>query len=285
MKRLMYIAFTMILFVAVYLIVRQTPLKVETVVITPADFEETFAAEGKIRSRTKQIIYSFATGEVENLNVKVGDIVKKNQIVTKLIWDSEVSVKSPIAGVVSKVFRESAGPILRGEPILEVSRLEDLEVVVEMQTQDAVRLSPKGEVRISNWGGEGELAGTIVQISRAGVVKTSALGVEEEKTEARIEFNKITPELKNKLGDTYHVDVEFIVSREKSVWSIPLGALFKSGEKWAIYTVQNGKAHLRQIDISKRNDRVVMVTSGVDQGDRVILFPGDKIQEGTKVTF
>jgi HlyD family secretion protein len=285
MKKFIYLVFAVILVVAFYLVMRQKPEQVETVVLTPSDFVETLSIDGKIRSRTKKIVYAFATGDLEAMSLKVGDIVAKGQVVTKLDWDFVVSVKSPIAGVVSKIFRESAGPIVRGEPIFEISSLEDLEVVVEMQTPDAIRLSPKGEVKIFNWGGEGELEGEIAQISRAGAVKTSALGVEEEKTEVRIQFNKIPAQLKNKFGDTYHVDAMFIISQDKNVLTLPLGALFKSNDNWAVYTAVDGLARLRSIEISKKNDRAAIVTVGLQAGDRVILFPGDKIREGTRVKF
>ncbi|MBL7669734.1 MAG: HlyD family efflux transporter periplasmic adaptor subunit [Bdellovibrionaceae bacterium] len=285
MRKIIYISFLLLFIGALYFVLRPTPILVESTILTPSDFVETLSVEGKIRSRTKQVIYAFATGEIENLKVKVGDIVSAGQVITKLKWDKTLLVETPLSGVISKVFRESAGPILRGEPIFEVSNLDDLEVVAEIQTQDAIRLSPKGEVRILNWGGENELEAHIDKINRAGVVRISALGVEEEKTEVQIRINEIPPQLKNKLGDTYHVDVRFIISRDHRALTVPLGALFKIGEKWAVYVVQQERSHVKEIEISKRNDRVALVTSGLQEGDRVILFPGDRILEGTRVKF
>ena len=285
MRKIIYISFLLLFIGALYFVLRPTPILVESIILTPSDFAETLSVEGKIRSRTKQVIYAFATGEIENLKVKVGDIVSIGQVITKLKWDKTILVETPLNGVISKVFRDSAGPILRGEPIFEVSNLDDLEVVAEIQTQDAIRLSPKGEVRILNWGGENELEAHIDKINRAGVVRISALGVEEEKTEVQIRINEIPPQLKNKLGDTYHVDVRFIISRDHRALTVPLGALFKIGEKWAVYVVRQERSHVKEIEISKRNDRVALVTSGLQEGDRVIIFPGDKILEGTRVKF
>ena len=63
-----------------------------------------------------------------------------------LFWDiRQDALRSPIDGVISKVYRESAGPIRRGEPIVEVVDLSKLEVMAELLTTDAVRLHPGAE--------------------------------------------------------------------------------------------------------------------------------------------
>lgn len=161
-------------------------------------------------------------------------------------------VKSPMAGVITKIFRESSGPIIRGEPIFEVSDLSDLEVVAELLTPDAVRLSLNGAAKIRNWGGEGELDARIFQISRAGIVKVSALGVEEERTEVKLKVSEVPERLKQKFGDNYHVDVLFLISQQESALTVPLGALFKNGESWAVYSVIEKKARLKEVRISKK---------------------------------
>lgn len=186
-------------------------------------------------------------------------------------------------GVISKIFRDSAGPIIRGEPLFEISNLSELEVVADVLTPEVVRLRIDGDAWVQNWGGSEDLRAKIVQISRAGTVKISALGVEEERTEVKLAFIKVPQELKNKFGDNYHVDVLFVVSRESSVLGVPLGALFKDRDQWAVYVLRNGRAKLKEVKISKRNDRLGMVTEGLNDGDQVILFPGDKIHEGTRV--
>lgn len=283
MKKYFYGIIIIIFAVSVYLVVRPKPVAVETAVIQRQNFAETLLAEGKIRARTKHIVYAFATGNIRNFELKVGDPVKKGQKVTWLDWDYLMPVKSPIGGVITKIFRESSGPIIRGEPIFEVSDLADLEVVAELLTPDAVRLSLNGRAKIRNWGGEGELTARIFQISRAGAVKTSALGVEEERTEVKLALDQAPESLKQKFGDNYHVDVWFLISEAENALMLPLGALFKSGENWAVFVVNENKAHIKEIKISKKNESQALLVSGLSEGERVILFPGDKVHEGTKI--
>lgn len=283
MKKYFYGIIAVIFVISVYLVVRPKSVSVETAVVKPENFVESLSADGKIRARTKQVVYAFANGNIQNVDLKVGDTVKKGQTITKLDWDYLIPVKSPMDGVITKIYRESSGPILRGEPIFEVSNLSELEVVAELLTPDAVRLNLNGRAKIRNWGGEGDLDARIFQISRAGAVKVSALGVEEERTEVKLSIEKVPPELKQKFGDNYHVDVWFLISEKENVLTLPLGALFRSGENWAVYVVDNNKARMKVVQIDKKNERQAVLLAGLSEGEKVILFPGDKIHEGTNV--
>ena len=283
MKKVFYAVAGLAVIISAYLVFRPTPLEVEVSRIKRGDFAETLTVEGKVRSRLRQIVYAFASGTLESTSYKVGDAVKKDDKIMKLEWDKAMAVKSPMDGVITKIFRDSAGPINRGEPLFEVSSLSQLEVVAELLTPEAVRLSPKGKALIKNWGGTGELGSEISQISKAGAVKLSALGVEEERTEVKLELQSIPEDLKKKLGDNYHVDVEFTVSQKKDVLSVPLSALFKNNENWAVFLKDADRAKLREIKIGEKNNNEAVVLDGLNEGDTVILFPGDKIREGTRV--
>lgn len=283
MKKIFYGILVIVIIASIYILMRPKTISVEIYEVRLGNFEETFSADGKIRASIRQTVYAYATGSIGNLDIRVGDIVSKGQSVGTLEWDMFQPVKVPMDGVISKVYRDSAGPILRGEPLFEVSSLSKIEVVADVLTPDAIRLKMNGEAWVQNWGGVEDLEARIVQISRAGAVKMSALGVEEERADVKLEFVRVPKEFKSKLGDNYHVDVLFVVSRETNVLSVPLGALFKNGETWAVYVVRQGKARLQEVNISKRNNRFAMVTQGVTAGDQVILFPGDKIFEGATV--
>lgn len=265
------------------MVVKPKPLRVEISTIRRGLFEETLSTDGKVRSRNKKTIYALASGNLIAYSAKAGDLVKKNQVITTLLWGWDVKVKSPIDGIITKIYRDSGGPIQRGDPIFEVASMNDLEVVSEVLTPDAIRLSQNGEAKIANWGGEIDIKARISKISRAANVKISALGVEEERTEVILSLEKTPPIMIEKFGDNYHVDVIFIISKTTDVISVPLGALFKKGDSWSVYVVQNGIALSREIKISKRNDQEAIVTSGLAEGERVILFPGDKVYESVKV--
>jgi HlyD family secretion protein len=67
------------------------------------------------------------------------------------------------------------------------------------------------------------------------------------------------------------------------VLKVPAGALFRQGDGWAVFTVENGRARARAVTVGHRNPDEAEVLSGLEQGDTVIVHPGDRVEEGVRV--
>jgi HlyD family secretion protein len=186
-------------------------------------------------------------------------------------------VKSPINGTVLKVYRESEGPIDMGTPILDLGDTNVLEIVSEVLTRDVVGLKPGNEVVISGWGG-GMLQGKIRLIEPSAFTKISTLGVEEQRVRVLVDFAK-----PKEMGEGFQVRCRFIVKRRENSLTLPVGALFRSGDDWALYRVVKQRAVKTVVKIAETSGTSALVESGVSDGDEVILFPGEKIKEGIKV--
>lgn len=271
------------LLILIYFIWRPKVIAVETVIAHKGSFEDVIKSDGRIRSKEKYTITAFADGTLSRVKVKVGDSVKKGEKLAELIWDYNVAIKSPTDGVISKVFRESEGPIFRGAAILEIVNPNKLEVVVELLTTDAVKVQMGNLVRIENWGGDSALEALVAKKSLAGYTKLSALGVEEERTEIIAELKPPQRATITQLGDNFHIDATVVLSKIESTLKIPIGALFKDADKWAVYKIINGKARLTHVAVDKKSFDEAMVTSGLSEGDTLILYPGDLIKDGTPV--
>ena len=63
-----------------------------------------------------------------------------------------------------------------------------------------------------------------------------------------------------------------------------LRALFRSGGRWAVFVVENGRAVQRAIELGQRGTATAEVRSGLAAGDRVILHPTERVTEGVRVT-
>lgn len=249
---------------------------------------ERIVVEGKFRSVDRWTVTSIADGEIKRMPLEVGDTLSKGQVITEIYWDVRyVPVRSPQRGVVSRVFRESAGPIRRGDPILEVVDPERLEAVAELLTPEAGQVRVGNPAKLLGWGGgSSELEAVVSRVSRAGFVKNSALGVEEERTEVTL-----LPSAGGVfgLGDAggggsqFHVDVEIETARTAGLLCIPVGAVFKEGEGWATYVVRDGRASLTRIEVGRKNEDWIEVRSGLGQGEEVIVYPGDLVRPGSRV--
>ncbi len=274
-------SFIAILFVlSILFLLKPKVIEVETTKIQSKNFVETLQVDGKVKSKRKVTITARAMGDLGPVDLEVGDLLAKGDIITRLKWDFTEPVRAPISGIVSKVYRESAGPIARGEPIIEIIDPQSLQIEAEVLTTEAVKIPFGAPVNIEGWGNEKPLQGKVTKVSRAGFMKLSALGIEEEKTLVFIEM--LNPPA-NLLGDNFHVELDIHLSEEEAVLTLPLGALFKHNEQWALYTVEKNRARLKIVNISKRNNSEAVVTEGLHEGAEVILFPGDRISDKTRV--
>jgi HlyD family secretion protein len=64
---------------------------------------------------------------------------------------------------------------------------------------------------------------------------------------------------------------------------VPAGALFRRGESWSVFVVEDGRAVLRPVGLVRRSDRFAAVSAGLQPGGRVIVYPSDRIDAGVRV--
>ena len=195
----------------------------------------------------------------------------------------ELAIVAPVEGRVLKILRKSEGVVQPGESLLEVADLRALEVVVDLLTTDAVKVTQGDEVELLRWGGEGPLHGRVRLIEPAAFTRVSALGVEEQRVNVVIDLDE-PPEERPRLGDGFALDAEIVVWSQPEVLKLPLSALFRDSEGWNCYVVVDGVAKRRPVELGQRNDFEVQITSGVSAGEQVVLHPSDRISDGTLVT-
>lgn len=191
-------------------------------------------------------------------------------------------VRAPITGRVLRVFQESSTVLAAGTPLIELGDPTDLEVEVEVLSTDAVKIVPGARVIIEHWGGEQPLAGKVRRIEPAGFTKVSALGVEEQRVLVRVDFDG-PPAARAGLGDAFRVEARIVTWEGAEVLKVPVGALFRPDEGWAVFVVQSGRAVLRPVEVGHRNPLEAEVRAGLAPGDEVIINPGDRLENGTRV--
>jgi len=193
-----------------------------------------------------------------------------------------IEVVAPASGVILKRFRESETVVPVGDPIVEIGDPSRIEIVADLLSTDAVRISPGAEVLIDQWGGSEPLKGKVRRVEPAGFMKVSALGVEEQRVNVIIDFDD--PAMAGKrLGDAYRVEVRVVVWREDNVVKVPVGALFRRGDAWASFLVDGDRAALTTVMLGQRNATEAQVTGGLSAGQTVVLHPPDTLMDGARV--
>jgi HlyD family secretion protein len=193
-----------------------------------------------------------------------------------------IQLRAPVTGRVLKIIQDSETVVPAGAPLIEIGDPADLEVVAELLSTDAVQIKPGSPVRIDGWGGS-QIQGRVTRVDPAGFLKVSALGIEEQRVRTTIDFVD-SPEAWSRLGHDYRVIVHIAIWNAEAVLSVPVGALFRKGEDWAVFAVKDGRARATLVKIGHRNNRTAEILSGLSEGDRVVLHPSDRIKEGVAIS-
>ena len=187
-------------------------------------------------------------------------------------------LRAPVDGQILQVIQESETTLVPGDGIVEIGNPGDLQVVVDLLSEDAVKVSGGMPAVIEGWGGP-PLEAVVRRVEPFGYTKVSALGIEEQRVDVVLDFVD-PPDRWERLGHGYRVDVEIILSDVEGL-SIPLGAVFRTGEEWSVFAVaDDGTAVLKAVELGARNTEAVQVLGGLAEGETVVIHPSDSVTDG-----
>ena len=195
--------------------------------------------------------------------------------------DEQVVLTSPVRGRVLRVLKQDEGVIAPGQPLLELGNPAALEIVVDVLTSDAIDITSGAQVEIVGWGGA-PLPGRVRLVEPSATTKISALGVEEQRVTVVVDLVGPADQWA-RLGDNWRVETRITVWRGADVIQVASSALFRRGESWAVFVLEGGKARLRNVEIGRRSGGTTAVTKGLAVGERVIIYPSDRVDDGVAV--
>lgn len=195
-----------------------------------------------------------------------------------------VQLTAPADGVVLAQVNVSARPVLAGENLSVVGDPRDLEVVADLLSTDATRLTEGAEVILERWGGEAPLTGVVRRIEPTARTVVSALGIEEQRVDLLIDITS-PREAWTGLGHGFSVFARMIEWEAQDVLLVPLSAVFQSGGDWFTFVVtETNEVRRTPINLGERDGRMALVLEGLSAGMRVITHPPDTVREGSAVT-
>ena len=242
------------------------------------------AQAAQAQFRTAQAGIAMRKAELANAQARLISFGSEGRADVGLAASQEpIPIYSPVTGRVLRVLQESATTLPVGTPILEIGNIEnDLEVVVELLSSDAVKVSPSNPVIFEDWGGSSPLHGIVERVEPYGFTKFSALGVEEQRVNTIIRFTDPKPMMQN-LGHGFRVEARIIIWEDDNALIAPSSSLFRAGENWAVFVVRDGKANLRHITLGRNNGIEAQILDGMEAGEKVVLYPSSQLNDGAKV--
>lgn len=194
-----------------------------------------------------------------------------------------VDVRAPVSGFLLSVPQESARVVVAGTPIAAVGDATRIELVTDLLSADAVQVRPGAAVSIEDWGGARPLRGRVRLVEPYGFLKVSALGVEEQRVNVVIDLLD-PPSVWARLGHGFRATVRITVWSAPDPIRVPVGALFRTGDQWQVFRISPaGRVEAVTVKVGHMNADSAEMLAGLDVGDRLVLHPGDKVTNGTRV--
>jgi HlyD family secretion protein len=228
---------------------------------------------------------AFSTLEAEQkdpdylLNVYDARIISTQAQLTRLKDDiSQAQIRSPASGRILRILQKNARHVAAGTEILELGNSSDLEIVVDLLSNDAIEVQPGDKMLVSV--GDRVFNAKVKYIEPSAFTKVSALGVEEQRV--NVIANLLDTNIL--LGDRYRIDTKTVIAEQKNVLVIPLSALFRCEHNWCVFVVEEGKIRKTMVEIGQRNDFETEVIRGLKERETIVLYPSEQIKDGIKVT-
>lgn len=255
------------------------------------DRAERLAKEGTISAQQADQQRTAATAAERELAAAqfqataAGEDVKAAQAALLAASDSAarggapIVVRSPVAGQVLRIIEKSERVVAQGAPLLSIGDPSRVEVVVDLLSSDAMKVSA-GAAMLLNAGGLAQpLRARVRTVEPYAFTKTSALGVEEQRVNVIADF----VDSPGKLGDGYRVDAQIILWESAAVLKVPVGALFRRGAQWAAFRIAADKAQAVEVRLGQMNADEAEVLGGLTEGDEVITHPPNTLKDSDPI--
>jgi len=187
------------------------------------------------------------------------------------------SISADFDGVVTALNAVEGATGSGAQPAVVVQDIESLKLQVSVGKYDANKIKLGQEAVIKS--GSNQYKGTVSFISPA-AQKSMTAGSSDTTLGIEIDVLDKAPDLKI----DFDTDVDILLGRVNNVLKVPAECVKadKTGKSF-VYIVEGTKAVEKAVNLGLQSDTEVEVTSGIKEGDKVILNPGAAIKNGSLV--
>ncbi len=183
-------------------------------------------------------------------------------------------ITSPISGKVARVLVEKGDTIAVGAPIANVVNTRKLEVEVGVVQEDVIYLN------------EGTPASLFVNVypgRRFNGIITYA-GIKADQKEGAFPVIIEVENNDDMLRPGMITTVRIPKQKVSGALVVPRDAVVERGNALFVFTVMDGVAHQKQVTLGAMQDQEVVILSGLEKGEKVVVQGQEVLQNNTRVT-
>lgn len=254
------------------------PMPVEVIIVKQTEWIEDVSTYGSVKKPDIVEIFPKMPGKLVRLLVVEGQKIKNDEVIAIVERDEvglsfkPVEVKSTVAGKVETLHLKEGARVSGANPILSISKQEDLKLMVELFETDLAKVRDGQKVIITlDALPNREFTGKVSLIK-------SNLNSQSGKGEVEITFDRnyleIMPGMFGRAG--------IIINRKPALAIVP-DAIKRINGNRAVYVVKDGIAKLTFVELGMQKPDAVEIKKGISAGDAVIIFASDELRDGTRV--
>ena len=255
-------------------------------------------------TREKQQL-SFQTTELAlekaKINLENGENIYNDQSVVSSIAKQENTVKnakrnvtnyqdeisklteatySPIAGTIIESNAVEGQMITDSTVMMKVADLSNMDVEAKVSEYDIASIQVGQRVEMQSDGIENKIyTGTVIKIEPSATSQSTISG-----TETVVPITVHMDNADDLVKPGFSFDLEIIVEDLPDVLYVPISAVSKNanGTYYVFAVDETDTLHKTTVEIGSNNDEGIVITSGLQSGDKVISSPTETMADGTK---
>ena len=260
-----------------------TVFAVSTTVAVKGEIKDYLQLNGDIAARTTVDTFADTAGKLKSLYVKIGDTVRKDQIIAEIdpsrpgMTFASSPVKASISGTITQVPVQIGSTVAPNLPIAKISKMDELEVILYVAEKFISKMDVGLSAVIKTEAFPGELfAGSIRELSP--VVDQSSRTME-----IKLHLDDKTSGLKAGM----FAEVKIITEEKKGIVKIPAEAMInRFGESYVFVIKEDAKVSDRWIVERRivvpglRIDNQLEIISGLLDGDEIVIRGQTLLEDG-----
>ncbi|WP_180953529.1 efflux RND transporter periplasmic adaptor subunit [Bacillus sp. T33-2] len=234
-----------------------------------ADITTYYSFSGAVEAKNRQNIISKKEMHVEEVLVKEGDLVKKDDVLLRNSEGEEINAE--IAGEVAKVYTKNNSHALKGSQLIDIVDYSNLHIKVKVDEYDLKYVAVDQQVNVTINALEKEIQGTVYAISKEA---TNENGISY--FTAFIDFNN---DKAIRIGMS--AEAQVLKDNAKGVTTVPMKAVqFDNKNKpYVLKASEKGKPAKKYVKTGVNDGSTIEIKSGISLGD-VVMIP-DSSSEAT----
>lgn len=197
-------------------------------------------------------------------------------------------ITAPVTGPVLIKMVEEGRSLMAGTPILQIGDLASSEIIVDVLSEEVVRVEVGDTVEIEGKAlGEEMVEGTVKRIYPAAFKRISALGIEQQRVRVLVDYDSETVNLRPGTS----LDVRIVTDLREDAVAVPERSLFQVDGQWHVFRVRGGAvgplrwevARLERVEVSVKNDTWAAIDEGLSADAVIVAEPLNTLDDGMRV--